>query len=74
MCGVCVHAAVHVQGTKTRKLLCVCILAHTSGLKFSLRRLIKIDQNATFTLVTLKKTKLSETAQFDFLKAFLNQN
>lgn len=67
LCVACVYMQWFTcRGTKTRKLFCVYAPAHTLGLMFSLRKLIKIDQNATFTFVTLwrrkKKLPLSETS------------
>lgn len=52
---VCTCNSSRGGGGDTRKLLCMCAPAHTLDLMFSLRQLIKIDQNATFTFVTLKK-------------------
>ena len=71
MCGMCGHAVVHMRGTKTRRQLCACAPAHASRLELSLRRRSKVDQNATFTFVTLKEEKklpLSETSPWDFFK------
>lgn len=64
LCVTCVDMPVHVPGHQSKK---IAFWVHTNawfGFTFSLRRLIKIDQNSAFTFVILQGKRTATLRNF----------